>query len=381
MGRDVFDKSGVSYGVEEKRQIRTDDSRLARITSQRRCAPAIWERVQRLYPEVANATNADLLHRLIQLEPSPGQSIVLLDTSGVDAKCERARGSWQNRLSADLALEVAATVAAEAPHPITIAIISPYRAQVRLLRQCIRGERKAKTTPYDKVELEAGTVHQFQGSDADVVIFDVVDGRGRNEVGKLLRDDAGIRLVNVAITRAKGKLIVIADGDWCRRVHIHNYNALLGELVLGYRVSKTLRVHQQPQPDPNLWPQRDKTESPIETALFDTIAKYSKLSTVRSQLLIRDITGQPVSRADFAFEEIKYAVYCDGRQWHLREDRWEHDLRQRNKLTELGWIFSVFTGRDITRNADVCAAQVLETYMARLESLMRHQASDAQEAP
>ena len=107
------------------------------------------------------------------------------------------------------------------------------------------------------------------------------------------------------------------------------------------------------------------------------MAAYPKLSTVRAQFVIRDATGQPVSRADFAFAELKYAVYCDGRQWHLREDRWEHDLRQRNKLAELGWTFSVFTGREINRNAHTCAAQVLETYTARLESLRRYEEREA----
>ena len=351
----------------------TNDSRLARITSQRRCAPAIWGRVEHLYPEVANIANAERLQSLVQLDPSPGESIVVLDTSHVDAKCEPARGSWQNLLSADLAIEVATTSAAEAPHPITIAVSSPYRAQVRLLRQRIRAERKAATTPYDDVDIEAGTVHQFQGSDADVVIFDLVDGRGRNGVGRLLREDAGIRLVNVALTRAKGKLIVIADKEWCKCVRIHDHNALLGELVLGYRGGATLPVHQHAIPIDDLAEEREKAESPIEIALFDAIAKIQRLSTVRSQFLIRDTTGYPVSRADFAFAEIRYAVYSDGRQWHLREDRWEHDLRQRNKLTELDWIFSVFTGRQIKQNADDCAAQVLKTYAARLESLMRYE--------
>ena len=264
MGRDVFDKSGVSYGVEERRQIRTDDSRLARITSQRRCAPAIWRQVERLYPEVANIANATLLHALIQLEPSPGQPIVILDTSGVHAQCERSRGSWQNPLSAELALEVAAMVAAEAPQPITMAIISPYRAQVRLLRQWLRGEKKAETTPYERVEVEAGTVHQFQGSDADVVIFDVSMARAVTTWVGCFGMMPGSGSVNVAITRAKGKLIVIADTDWCRRVRIHNYNTLLGELVLGYRASKTLRVHQRPLPTPDAWPGATRRSPPLK---------------------------------------------------------------------------------------------------------------------
>ena len=152
--------------------------------------PAIWGRVEHLYPGVSNIANADKLRTLVDLEPSPGESIVVLDTSDWDAKCEPMRGSWQNQQSADLAISVAITAAAESPEPLRIAIITPYRAQVRLLQQRLRAESKAVNKPYDQFVMEAGTVHQFQGSDADVVIFDLVDGRGRTSVGKLLRDDA-----------------------------------------------------------------------------------------------------------------------------------------------------------------------------------------------
>jgi hypothetical protein len=41
----------------------------------------------------------------------------------------------------------------------------------------------------------------------------------------------------------------------------------------------------------------------------------------------------------------------------------DRDLRQRNELTAIGWHFSVYSGRDINRNADECAALVLRTYL------------------
>jgi formylglycine-generating enzyme required for sulfatase activity len=371
MGRDIFDKSGVSSGRGENRQIKPDDTRLARITSQRRCISGIWGRVEHLYPEIADATDQVALQHLADLIPSPGEPTVCLDTSSLNAKCEKFKGSWQNPLSAEVALDLAKTIVSDAPKPIRIAIITPYRAQVRFLRQLLRAERKAENTPYAGNEIEVGTVHQFQGSDADVVIFDVVDGQGRNDVGKLLTDDDGIRLVNVAITRAKGKLIVIADKEWCKRVHVQNENSLLGELVLGKRPTKTLLVQRRSQndrPSPNgPSPERDKTESPIETALFDAMAVLPALSSVCSQYLIRDDSGIAISRADFAFENVRYAVYCDGRKWHLKEDRWEVDLLQRNRLAEIGWIFSVFSGNQILKDAHSCAAQISETYMRRLD--------------
>lgn len=371
MGRDIFDKSGVSSGEGEQRRIMVNDARLARITSQRRCAPEIWSRVAHLYPEVRNLADERRLQKLIGLPPCSGHSIVLLDTSeSVElAICQKVHHSWQNQFTAELAMEVACTIASEAAGKISIAIISPYRAQVRLLRRWIRQEQRADRTPYNAIDFESGTVHQFQGSDADVVIFDMVDGAGRSGIGNLLRGDIGTRLVNVAITRARGKFVVLADKTWCKRSFERTDNPILWELIMGRGMTERLQVSPPIRIDTEK--KREKLESPIEEALFEAMRKHTDLSNVVTQYVIRDQIENPISRADFAFPALKYAVYCDGQQWHLREDRWQRDWRQRNKLTELGWIFSVFTGSDIYRNPDECAGQIAETYRSRLVSIKR----------
>jgi len=55
------------------------------------------------------------------------------------------------------------------------------------------------------------------------------------------------------------------------------------------------------------------------------------------------VVGQEVDgNVDYvssAFPEQKLAVYCDSAEWHLREDRWQNDIRQRNELHGLGWSF------------------------------------------
>jgi very-short-patch-repair endonuclease len=365
MGRDVFDKSGISRGTGEGRRILLNDSRMARITSQRRCAPEIWSKVRSLYPEVANLSNNDENLRFGALPPCPGSAVVLLDTSQSVplATCERVNYSWQNQFTAELALEVALTIAAEAEKNISIAIITPYRSQVRLLREWLRQEKRAEQTPYTEIDIDTGTVHQFQGSDADVVIFDLVDGPGRQRLGSLLTGDTGLRLVNVALTRAKGKFVILADRMWCRRSFSARDNPILWELVMGRAEKEQIPV--LPIDSRERYEQRKKVESPIEEMLYEAMLAYPELQNIVAQFEIKDYGGKVVSRADFAFPEIKYAVYCDGRQWHLREDRWQRDLRQRNKLTELGWIFSVFTGGDIFRDADGCASQIAKTYRSR----------------
>jgi len=367
MGRDMFDRSRISTGEGLQRTIAIHDPRLARITSQRRCSPAIWSKIEALYPRVENLVEAEKTSKLRELPPSPGKDIVILDTSsslGL-ARCESSHGSWRNQYTADLAMEVACTIIAEADIAISIAIISPYRAQVKLLKKAIRQEQRSVRIEPCMIELESGTVHQFQGSDADVVIFDMVDGSGRHGIGNLLRGDAGIRLVTVAITRAKGKLVVLADLNWCRDGNNFDreQNPVLWDLILSCGRHGTLPVFPSTENMSDF--RQSQTESPIETALLEAMLKHPKLSHVQVQHRILDEKGKIVSRADFAFPEIKYAVYCDGRQWHVRENRWQMDLRQRNKLTELGWIYSVFSGHDILRDPYSSAVQIAETYSQR----------------
>jgi hypothetical protein len=360
MGRDIFEKAGISQGEGEARTIRLSDNRLARIDAQRRCCAGIWERVQTLYPHVSSGVNERDLKWLRDLPPRRGESVVLLETSALAARCERAHESWRNVVSAELAMEVACAAVGEAQQDLSIAIIAPYRAQVRLLRKWLRHEARSENPAYRRIE--AGTVHQFQGSDADCVVFDVVDGVGRTELGVLLRGDVGLRLVNVAITRARGKVVIIADRTWFQRVARREHNPLLWDLVVCAETDWHLRAAP-----PIAASRVGGCESPIEEALLAAMREHTALAGVVTQFEVRDEGGHLVSRADFAFPHLRYAVYCDGAEWHLRPDRWQKDWRQRNKLTELGWIFTVFTGTQVKRDPGGCARQVLMTYERRTE--------------
>lgn len=77
-----------------------------------------------------------------------------------------------------------------------IAVIAPYAAQVRWLRQ---------NSPDDRVEID--TVDGFQGREKEAVIISMVRSNAEGEIGFL--SDA--RRMNVALTRARRKLIVIGD--------------------------------------------------------------------------------------------------------------------------------------------------------------------------
>ena len=77
-----------------------------------------------------------------------------------------------------------------------LAVISPYSAQVRLLRQLIK-----------RPEMEIDSVDGFQGREKEAVVVSLVRSNRENEIG-FLED---VRRMNVALTRARRKLIVIGD--------------------------------------------------------------------------------------------------------------------------------------------------------------------------
>ncbi|MGC4023686.1 MAG: AAA domain-containing protein [Cyclobacteriaceae bacterium] len=87
---------------------------------------------------------------------------------------------------------------------ITLGIITPYSAQVDRLRHL--ADSSATLEPLGRL-ISVNTVDAFQGQERDVIAISFVRSNEKSEVGFL----ADIRRTNVAITRAKKKLIMIGD--------------------------------------------------------------------------------------------------------------------------------------------------------------------------
>jgi ATP-dependent RNA/DNA helicase IGHMBP2 len=87
---------------------------------------------------------------------------------------------------------------------LTMAIITPYRAQVDYLRHLT--EVSTQLEPLHKL-LSINTVDAFQGQERDVIAISFVRSNDKGEVGFL----SDIRRTNVAMTRAKTKLLMVGD--------------------------------------------------------------------------------------------------------------------------------------------------------------------------
>lgn len=87
---------------------------------------------------------------------------------------------------------------------IDVGIISPYKAQVQYLRQLLRKEPFFK--PY-RPYLTVNTVDGFQGQERDIILISLVRANEDGQIGFL----SDLRRMNVAITRARMKLIILGN--------------------------------------------------------------------------------------------------------------------------------------------------------------------------
>ena len=89
-------------------------------------------------------------------------------------------------------------------------VISPYRAQVQYLRRLLAGREFFK--PF-RHAISVNTVDGFQGQERDIIVISLVRSNDDGQIG-FLRD---LRRMNVAITRARMKLIILGDKDTMTR--------------------------------------------------------------------------------------------------------------------------------------------------------------------
>ena len=117
-------------------------------------------------------------------------------------RSETVKGSDSklNPGEADLCAAEARALLAFGVTPSELAIIAPYDAQVQRLRSLLE--------EFLDLGLEIDTVDGFQGREKDAVIVSLVRSNDRGELGFLTE----VRRMNVALTRARKKLIVVGDG-------------------------------------------------------------------------------------------------------------------------------------------------------------------------
>lgn len=201
---------------------------------------------RRMHPDISAFTNHYIYHdlvgdhsivkesrnKIVDSEPFAGKASILIDTSFSGENCTFERGShsrmnpWQLLLSFQLIHEAYIAGAR------SIGYVAPYRAQAQLMERLLE---EIYTQECQTGNIISATVHRFQGSERDVMIFDSVDSYPQSRAGMLLTGKDSERLINVAITRTKGKFIHVCDTEFVKQ-HIYR-NQMLRQLV-DYQIEK-----------------------------------------------------------------------------------------------------------------------------------------------
>ncbi len=215
MGKDAFELTGIKGNIEAGRP----EPRVTLLEEQYRMAPRIAAVVSWLAYEGRlrdGAGTAERVGRIKDIAPWPGESLVLLDSSALRSACspDPRPGSRSRTNPVHSAVVVSVVQKLLSAGVKSAAVITPYRAQSRLLFAALQEEQQAK-------RISIATVHKFQGSESDVVFLDLVDALPEKKASALTGtdEDLALRLLNVAASRARGKLFVLADVNFIESYH------------------------------------------------------------------------------------------------------------------------------------------------------------------
>jgi len=167
----------------------------------------------RSHPQIIGFSNREIYGKRLIIKKGPKESKTLPFGSGVHrvpvlgqaVRGERGK-SWLNREEGKAVLAQIQSIRAQAPH-LSIGVVTPFAAQKEWLREQVQGISLAS-------EVLVDTAYGFQGDERDVMIFSPVVAKGIT-ASACRWVESPPNLVNVALTRAREALFVVADFDYC----------------------------------------------------------------------------------------------------------------------------------------------------------------------
>jgi len=162
------------------------------------------------YQNALQADESVRAHTAAELPGAAATSLTSAPLAYIDTAGAGYEESWndllesrENEGEARLALHLYSQLLESAIPKKSIALLTPYVAQARLLRQLTGNDR----------EVEIGSIDGFQGREKEAVILSLVRSNDRGEVGFL----GDTRRMNVGMTRARRLLIVLGDSGTLSR--------------------------------------------------------------------------------------------------------------------------------------------------------------------
>ena len=127
----------------------------------------------------------------------------------------------------------------------SILIIAPYKPHIVYIDKLIKLGYQNHGLPDDLNYIRAGTIHSFQGNEADIVIFDLVIDEPHWKANLFVNNNEEMndnlkKMFNVAVTRARFKLFVVGNFAYCQKRAKNNaLSELLDKLLVEKNLTKT----------------------------------------------------------------------------------------------------------------------------------------------
>ena len=246
LNADIFQYCGITQAVDQG----SNHKWLCLLDTQYRMHPEIADFAGRsIYNGLLKSANGmtEKREKTVMAEPFAGCAMEFVDLSGTMSTCIKSSDdSHANVLSAFVTF----SLALKAAQTQEVGIITPYHAQSRLLHAMVRDVNELEALPHT---IKCATVHQFQGSEEDVIVYDAVDCYRLPFPGALIASTAGRyadRLFNVAMTRSKGKFICVANGSFMRNKGMSE-NLMFMQMLKSYRATAPM-IPEIIRPDDDL---------------------------------------------------------------------------------------------------------------------------------
>lgn len=284
LNADIFQYCGITQAVDQG----SNHKWLCLLDTQYRMHPEIADFAGRsIYNGLLKSANGmtEKREKTVMAEPFAGRAMEFVDLSGTMSTCIKSSDdSRANVLSAFVTF----SLALKAAQTQEVGIITPYYAQSRLLHAMVRDVNELEALPH---AIKCATVHQFQGSEEDVIVYDAVDCYRLPFPGALIASTAGRyadRLFNVAMTRSKGKFICVANGSFMRNKGMSE-NLMFMQMLKSYRATAPMI------------PEIIRPNDDLEKYYFDFVEKENQvdefikdLATARREVRI-DIPDSPAN--------------------------------------------------------------------------------------
>lgn len=138
-----------------------------------------------------------------------GRVLTWLETRGEASRPGPGKGSWINLAEAEAVAEI---VLFQMSLGRSIGVVTPFSAQEDLIREIIYS--RTSRDVLGEVNFRVGTAHKFQGDERDTIVFSSVLAPGiSKKSASWLQGGDGRRLLNVSVSRARERLIVVGHPE------------------------------------------------------------------------------------------------------------------------------------------------------------------------